>query len=457
MDRMSPQDASFLHVENDVNHMHIASVAIFEGPAPSQAEIVSMVSSKLHLVPRYRQVVRFVPLDLERPVWVDDSHFNIRYHVRHTGLPAPGGDDQLRDLVGRVMAQQLDRAKPLWEMWIVDGLEDERWGLLSKTHHCMVDGVSGTDLLAVVMDAAPDSVREDPVPWRPEPMPTGAELLKTALRERLFSPREIVRGIRSAARAPGRILDSGRALLSGSRSLARVATENDVGLNGPIGPHRRWDWANTTLAEVKQIRSAMGGTVNDVVLAVISKGFRELLLARGQSVEGQVVRSLVPVSVRREGEKGTYNNRVSAMFAELPIGIEDPLKRLDAVRAQMENLKEKKQAVAAEVLTSLSGFAPSVLLALGGRVFARVNQRNVQTVTTNVPGPQQPMYAAGRRMLRAMPYVPLAGSVQIGIAIFSYAGELSFGVTGDYDAAPDIAVLCRGIEEGMDELKKRVG
>ncbi|MCH7707321.1 MAG: wax ester/triacylglycerol synthase family O-acyltransferase [Myxococcales bacterium] len=369
MDRMSPQDASFLHVENDVNHMHIASVGIFEGPAPAQSEIVQMVAAKLHLVPRYRQVVRFVPLELERPVWVDDSHFNIGYHVRHTALPAPGGEDQLRALVGRVMAQQLDRAKPLWEMWIVEGLEEGCWALLSKTHHCMVDGVSATDLLTVIMDAEPDTRHEEPVPWEPEPWPTDAELLTQALRERLFSPREIVRGLRSAARAPGRVLDSARALVSGSRSLARVATGNDVGLNGPIGPHRRWDWARTTLGEVKQVRRAFGGTVNDVVLAVISKGFRELLLSRGLSVEDKVVRTLVPVSVRREGERGIYNNRVSAMFAELPVGIEDPLKRLDAVRVQMEHLKEKKQAVAAEVLTSLSGFAPAVLLALGGRVF----------------------------------------------------------------------------------------
>ncbi|MGE4608751.1 MAG: wax ester/triacylglycerol synthase family O-acyltransferase [Myxococcota bacterium] len=455
MDRMSPQDASFLHVENDVNHMHIASVAIFEGPPPAHSEIVQMVAAKLHLVQRYRQVVRFVPLELERPVWVDDSHFNLGYHVRHTALPSPGGEDQLRNLVGRVMAQQLDRAKPLWEMWVVEGLEDERWALLSKTHHCMVDGVSGTDLLTVIMDADRDVARGEPQPWEPEATPTGAELLATALRERLFSPREIVRGLRSAARTPGRVLAGTRALVSGSGSLARIATRIDVGLNGPIGPHRRWDWARTTLDEVKVIRRALGGTVNDVVLAVISKGFRELLLSRGRDVEGQVVRTLVPVSVRREGEKGTYNNRVSAMFAELPVGIEDPLKRLEAVRAQMEDLKEKKQAVAAEVLTSLSGFAPAVLLALGGRVFARVNQRNVQTVTTNVPGPQQPMYAVGRRMLHAMPYVPLAGSVQIGIAVFSYAGELSFGVTGDYDSAPDIDVLCRGIEEGMEELLKR--
>ncbi len=455
MDRMSPLDASFLHVENDVNHMHIASVAIFEGPPPAYADVMAMVESKLHLVPRYRQVVRFVPLELERPVWIDDPHFNLRYHIRHTSLPAPGSDEQLRNLVGRVMAQKLDRAKPLWEMWIVEGLEGGRWAVLSKTHHCMVDGVSGTDLLTVVMDDRPDPRREAPPVWEPEPVPTDAELIADALRDRVFSASELVRSALSALRGPGRLAARLRELGAGAGSLSSLATATDVGLNGPIGPHRRWGWARTTLADVKRVRAGLGGTVNDVVLASITKGFRNLMLARRLPVEEQVVRSLVPVSVRREDERGSYNNRVSAMFAELPVGIDDPARRLTAIREQMDGLKESKQAVAAEALTSLSGFAPPLLLALGGRVFARVNQHNVQTVTTNVPGPQQPMYAAGRRMLHAMPYVPLAGSVRIGIAIFSYAGELSFGVTGDYDTTPDIDVLCHGIEEGMEELLKR--
>ncbi len=455
MDRLSPQDASFLHVENDVNHMHIASVAIFEGPPPPYDEIVEMVASKLHRVPRYRQRVHFVPLDLGRPVWVDDPHFNIRYHIRHTAMPAPGSEEQLRNLVGRVMAQQLDRSKPLWEMWVAEGLEGGRWAVLSKTHHCMVDGVSGTDLLTVVMDDSPDPVREETPPWTPEPAPSQAGLLAETLRLRAFSPYEMSRSVRSALRAPRRVAAALRELGPGMLSLGSVALPVETSLNGPIGPHRRWGWAGTTLEDVKTIRRALGGTVNDVVLAVITKGFRELLLARGEEVEGRVVRTLVPVSVRRKDERGTYNNRVSAMFAELPVGLEDPVARLAALREQMEGLKEQKQAVAAEVLTSLTGFAPPLLLALGGRLFARMPQRNVQTVTTNVPGPQKPMYAAGRRMLQAMPYVPLAGSVRIGIAIFSYAGALTFGVTGDYDTTPDLDVLCHGIEEGIEELLKR--
>jgi WS/DGAT/MGAT family acyltransferase len=244
---------------------------------------------------------------------------------------------------------------------------------------------------------------------------------------------------------------------AGAGSLRRVAEPGHPALNGPIGPHRRWGWANSSLADVKTIRAGLGGTVNDVVLCVITKGFRQLLLERGESVEDRVVRSLVPVSVSKEDERGTYNNRVSAMFAELPVGIEDPTRRLASIREQMDDLKEKGQAVAAEALTSLAGFAPPELLSLGGRLLAGVQQTNVQTVTTNVPGPQRPMYAAGRRMLHAYPYVPLVGSVRIGVAIFSYAGQLNYGVTGDYDSTADLDVLCHGIEEGMEELLKAAG
>ncbi len=452
MDRLSPQDASFLHVENDVNHMHIASVAIFEGPAPSYDEIAEMVASKLDSVPRYRQRVRFVPFELGRPVWVDDSHFNVRYHLRHTALPAPGSDEQLRDLVGRVMSQQLDRAKPLWEMWIAEGLTEGRWAILSKNHHCMVDGVAGTDLLTIVMDDTPQPTRAKPSDWKAAPEPGSVELVQAALAERLVSPSEQLRTVRAALRTPRRLLGQGLELVSGLGSLgSALLGASGSSLNGPIGPHRRWAWADCTLEQVRAIRRAHGGTVNDVVLSAITGGFRSLLLARGESVE-RGIRTLVPVSVRSEDERGTYNNRVSAMFAELPVGIEDPVERLARVRTQMDQLKEAGQAVAAEVLTSLSGFAPALLLALGARVFARLPQRSVQTVTTNVPGPQRPLYAAGRRMLAARPYVPLAGTVRIGVAIFSYVGQLSFGVTGDWESVPDLDVLCAGIEEGIEEL-----
>jgi diacylglycerol O-acyltransferase len=454
MERLSPLDASFLHLEDDRSHMHIGSVAIFEGPPAAYDEMLARIGGKLPLVPRYRQKVRFVPLALGRPVWVDDPHFQLRYHVRRTALPRPGGDEELRLLVGRVMSQQLDRARPLWEMWIVEGLSENRWAMVSKVHHCMVDGVSGTDLLKVLLDEDPAAERPPYEAWEPGPEPGSARLLVESLAERAVSPYEGVRSVRATLRAPRQLAARAEGTARGLvalRGLVRRTEESS--LNGPIGPHRRWEWARSRLSDVKTVRAGLGGTVNDVVLAVITNGFRELLLSRGETVEREL-RTMVPVSVRAPHERGTYNNRVSAMFANLPVEIEDPVERLAAVKRQMEGLKESRQAVAGEVLVSLSGFAPEMLLALGLRVATRTPQRNVNTVTTNVPGPQQPLFAAGRRMLESFPYVPLAGHVRIGLAIFSYDGALNFGVTGDYDTAADIGVLCRGIEDGMAVLVK---
>jgi WS/DGAT/MGAT family acyltransferase len=458
MDRMSPLDASFLHLEGPVSPMHIGSVAVFEGPAPPAAELEAMVAGKLPAVPRYRQKVRFVPLDLGRPLWVDDPHFNLGYHVRHTALPSPGGDDELRNLVGRVMSQQLDRTKPLWEMWMVEGMEDGHWAIVSKVHHCMVDGVSGTDLLAVVLDQDPAPPPPEPDQWEPAPEPSNTALFTDAVRDRVVNPYEQFRALRSGMRGPRALRTQLGDVGKGLRSLVTaVRGSPETSLNGPIGPHRRWNWARSTLGDVKVVRTSLGGTVNDVVLTAITQGFRDLLLSRGEAVDGREVTTLVPVSVRTPGERGTYNNRVSAMFAQLPVGIADPVERLTSIRAQMDGLKESKQAVAGEVLTSLTGFAPPMLLAVGTRVASRASQRNVNTVTTNVPGPQFPLYAVGRQMLEAFPFVPLGGQIRIGIAIFSYNGMINFGVTGDYDAAPDIGVLCQGVEDGMGELLKAAG
>ncbi len=458
IERMSPLDSSFLHVEDRVSHMHIASVAIFEGPEPPYGELLRMIRSKLPLVPRYRQVVRFVPLHLGRPVWVDDVHFDIDYHVRHTAVPAPGGDDELRNLVGRVMSQQLDRTRPLWEIWVVQGLSEGRWAIVSKVHHCMVDGVSGTDVLSLMLDLVPDAVPAEPDQWRPRPEPAAIDLAGAALRELARSPYEQVRALRSATRVPRHAAAQLSEVLTGMRGMATLMLPMPTSqLNGPIGPNRRWGWATVTVEDIKRVRKATGATFNDVLLAATTRGFRDLLRARGESVE-RVVRSMVPVSVRPRDDRGravgdgTFENRVSAMFAELPVFVEDPLERLRIVSAQMAGLKESKQAMAGEALTSLTGFAPPMLLAAGMRLSARMPQRSVNTVTTNVPGPQVPLYAAGRRMIAAYPYVPLAGQIRIGVAMFSYDGAVNFGVTGDYDSAPDIDVLCAGITAGMAEM-----
>jgi diacylglycerol O-acyltransferase len=454
-DRLSPLDASFLHVEDDVSHMHIAAIGIFEGPPPRYRDVVDMVRGKLPLVPRYRQVVRFVPLDLGRPVWVDDQHFNIDYHLRHTALPAPGGEAELRALVGRVMAQQLDRSKPLWEIWMVEGLGGSRWALLSKTHHALVDGVSGTDLLAVIMDTTPQPSPPIDDDWVPRPAPSGASLAIGAASDLARSPYEQLRAVRASTRVPRHALSRAGEVARGLSSMAGLIRPTPISsLNGALGPHRRYAWAATTVDDIKRVRKGLGGAFNDVVLASITNGFRELLRSRGESTD-RIVRTLVPVSVRPRSPgamavgDGTLQNKVSAMFAALPVGIDDPAERLRAITLQMTGLKESKEAVAGEALTSLSGFAPPMLLALGMRLASRVAQRNVNTVTTNVPGPQLPLYVAGRRMVTAYPYVPLAGQVRIGLAIFSYDGQVTFGITGDWDTTEDLDVLGRGIESGM--------
>lgn len=453
MDRLSSQDAAFLHLEDAVSHMHIGVVGILEGPPPSYEALAERVWAHLPQIPRYRQKVHFVPLALGRPVWVDDPHFNLGYHLRRTALPSPGGDEELRLLVGRVMSQQLDRHKPLWELWMIEGLSDDRWALLSRSHHSMVDGVAGAELISVLFDEEREPAVAPVHNWHPERQPSGAELAVRALGHRALSPLEGLRPAGSPRAAARRIGDAAEGLLTLSGILRPPQRSS---LNGPLGPHRRWDWARSRLSEAKTIHAVLGGTVNDVVLAAIAGGFRELLAARGERTD-RVVRSLVPVSVRSGGEHGQYNNRVSAMFADLPVGIEDPVKRLASVREQMEHLKRSHEAVAGDVLVGMSGFAPAMLLAVALRTATRMPQRNVNTVTTNVPGPQRPLYAAGRRMLECFPYVPLAGHVRVGVAIFSYDGALSFGVTGDYDTAADIGVLCRGIERSIAELLAAAG
>jgi diacylglycerol O-acyltransferase / wax synthase len=453
---MSPIDSSFLHIENATTPMHIGGVSIFEGPPPPFEQLRAMVAGKLALVPRYRQKVRFVPLAVGPPIWVDDQHFSLDYHLRHTAIPAPGGELELRQMAARVFSGALDRNKPLWELWMVEGMRDGRWALLSKVHHCMVDGVAATDLMSVMFsdetvtaDASPTIGRS----WSAEPEPTGLEvLLRTVVRR--ASPAGQIETIKQALRTPRETLRSigevVRAAAAAGPSLRPVAASS---LNGPIGPHRRWSWAEVRLSDVKSVRSTFGGTVNDVVLTLITNGFRALLESRGEEIAGdRVVRTMVPVSVRRRGEKGVYNNRVSAVFAGLPVGVGDPLARLARIRTEMDGVKESKQAVAGDVLSSLSGFAPPLLLALGSRLVTLSPRLNMHTATTNVPGPQQPVQTLGRRMLQSYPFVPVVGSIRIVVAIFSYDGGLYFGVTGDYDGAPDVDELTAGIERGMGDL-----
>lgn len=450
VERMSLQDATFLHTEDDVTPMHVGGVATFEGPPPTHDELTARFAAKLHLAPRYRQKVRFLPLHVGLPLWIDDPHFNLDYHLRRTAVPAPGGEQELNTLVGRVMSQHLDRARPLWEIWAVEGLEHGRWALVSKVHHCMVDGVAATDLMSVLFDAEAAPAAVEAELWQPAPEPGAVEVVKQSVTGALH-PLGRLRGVGTAVAAPGRSIRRGVEVVGAAVPfLGLLRPTPATSLNGPYGPHRRWMAVHAQLDDVKRVRGAFGGTVNDVVLAAITRGFRDLLSSRGETV--RVVRSLVPVSVRAEDERGTFNNRVSAVFVDLPVGLEDPVARFDAIRRQMDGIKGTRGAVAGERLVGLAGFAPPVLAALGGRLAARLPQRTINTATTNVPGPQQPLYFAGRRLLDSSPLIPLAGGVRIVVGIFSYDGTLTFGVTGDYTSAPDIDVLCRGIEGGITEL-----
>ena len=452
VDRLSPLDDGFLLIERDVQQMHVGSALLFAGPAPSYDDLLAYMASRLHDVPRYRQRVQRVPFDLGRPVWVDDEFFNLAYHVRHTALPSPGAEEQLRTLGARIFSQRLDTSRPLWEMWLVEGLADGRWALLNKVHHAMIDGISGHDLLETLLDLEPgDGAIPSARVWLPQPAPSTRDLLSDAAVVTVTRPVETVKASVSVfASSQAMQLAAGRAV--GLARFGRKVARSESVLNGPIGPHRRWAWAHGSLEEVKAVKNALGGTVNDVVLAAISGGYRAFLTERGEDVAGLTIRTMVPVSVRKPDQKGTLGNQISAMFADLPVGVDDPVARLEAVTAQLEGLKRGGMALGVGSLIGAADFAPPMLVAVGSRVAARVPQRQVSTVTTNVPGPQQPLYLLGREMVDMVPYVPLGVEIRISIGIFSYSGQLTFGISADYDEVPDVDVLAAGIEASLAEL-----
>jgi WS/DGAT/MGAT family acyltransferase len=451
MNRMSTLDAEFFFAEHGNVPLHMGSVATFDGPAPAYSDVLRLFESKLPRVPRYRQVVRTVPGQILRPVWADDEHFTIRHQVHHATVPAPGGDEQLRAVAAKLFARRLDLSRPLWEEWFLEGLEGGRWAILSKVHHCMADGIGGNDLMTLVFDTDPQARPPVRVKWVPAPGPSLADRAADQVRDALTWPaRQLTAASGQLRRAkPQDLLDFGRGLGESARRLA----EPSAGfLNGPIGPRRRWAWTTTSLDELKQIRKAHGGTINDVVLAVITGAFRDLLCERDKLTDGLVVRSLVPVSTRGPDETGVVTNLVSAVLVNLPAGEPDPLRRLTAIRQQMDSLKHQHQEVSAEILTTMLGFSAPMLLALGTKAAYRMPQPLLQTVTTNVPGPRIPLYVLGRRMTALHPYVPIGNAVRISIAILSYLDTVSFGVTADYDSVPDVDVLVQGIQRGLAEL-----
>jgi WS/DGAT/MGAT family acyltransferase len=458
MDRLSAVDASFLAAEKESSHMHVGGVMIFEGPPPSAEDMLDHIGSRLHLVPRYRQKLAFPRFEMGRPLWVDDPSFNLEYHVRYTALASPGDLDQLRKLTARIFSQRLDRSKPLWECWLVQGLEDDRFAIINKTHHALVDGVSGVDLATVLFDLGPVPPERGEVPeWTPHPEPSQAQLIAEGLKGLVRRPADVGRRALQAAGHPEHTVERVREAAQG---LGEVAWANlnpapDTPLNVPIGSHRRIFWVRTELEQFKAIKNSLGGTVNDVVLAVVAGALGRWLRTRGIRTEGLELRAQVPVSIRTDDEQNRLGNRIAVMRAPLPVYARDPAERLRIVRESMQGLKESKQALAAQVIAGLEDFAPPTILSMASRM--NWSTRLFNMIVTNVPGPQLPLYMQGRELLEVVPVAFLPENYALTIAAMSYNGKLDFSLLGDYDAMPDIEQVGHYVEDALDELLEAAG
>ncbi|HET8672615.1 MAG TPA: wax ester/triacylglycerol synthase family O-acyltransferase [Thermoleophilaceae bacterium] len=452
-DRLSAVDASFLAQEGRSSHMHVGAVLLFEGPPPAHAELVAHVEARLHLVPRYRQRLAFPRLEMGRPLWIDDPRLNIDYHVRHTALPAPGSIEELRLLAGRIFSQRLDRSKPLWEIWLVQGLSDNRFALITKTHHALVDGVSGVDLATVLFDLGPVPQTVEPdEPWVAHPEPSGVELVAEGVKGLVRTPFDIAGRAVGLLRRPGDAVRGAREAAEGIGEIvwAGLNPAPETPLNVAIGPHRKVRWVQSRLDDFKEIKNALGGTVNDVVLAVVTGALRRWLRLRGVRTEGLELRALVPVSIRAEHERGALGNRIVVMRGPLPVYCEDPVSCLERVREAMAGIKESKQALGAEVITHLENFAPPTLLAQASRL--NFSTRLFNLIVTNVPGPQFPLYLLGRELEELIPIAFLPENHALAIAIMSYNGRLDFGLLADYDAMPDLDDVALFLEDSLVEL-----
>lgn len=466
MDRTSALDSAFLHVETGTAALHIASVAIFAGPAPTHAEVLAALGRKLPLVPRCRQRLAHVPFALGRPVWVDDEDFDLERHVHRGAVAAPGGATELRELVERLLSEPLDHTVPLWDDWVIEGLEGGHWALLTKVHHTMVDGIAGTDLLTTMLDQSPEPSPAVPDDWQPESPPTAWQLTVDAVRDGLALR---AGELRSLPRAIGATVSGGlrhpreatRAALTTARGLAGFAVNArptpGSSLSGPIGRDRGYGWTEIDLDTVLAVHDRLGGTVNDLVLAVVAGAFRDLLLARGEEPAAHSVRTLVPVSVRRPDQRGTFDNRVSAILADLPVELSDPHDRLTEMSIRMRALKDSHEAQVGEQIAGIADALPPLPLAAVLHLAFRLPHRNLTTVVTNVPGPTGRLHLAGRPMLATYPYVPIADRLRSGIAVTSYDGRLLFGITTDRDSMPDAHLLVDAITTGFADLAALAG
>ncbi len=434
--------------------MHVGGVLIFEGPPPEFADYLDHIRGRLHLVPRYRQKLATPPLETGRPLWVDDPSFNLEYHIRHSALPAPGTERQLFLLTGRIASQPLDRSKPLWENWLVEGLEGNRFAVISKTHHALVDGVSGVDLATVIFDVQP-RVAPPPAdlePWHPKPEPSRADLVLAGVRGLVNTSASLVtRGVYAASHPLGTLRLARDAVEGvGEIAWAGLNPAPDTPLNVEIGPHRRYAVVRQQLEDYKRVKNVFGGTVNDVLLTVVSGALAGWLRSRGVRTEGLEMRALVPVSVRTQEQRGSLGNQLTVMRGPLPVYIDDPVARLRFVRQAMDGLKESKQAVGAATLVAVNNLAPPTILAQASRL--NFSTRLFNLLVTNIPGPQMPLYVLGRQLQDLFPVAFLPNNHALAIAIMSYTGGVDYGLLGDYDALPDIDVVADGIDSSLHEL-----
>src|SRR3954451_15262618 len=459
-DRLSPLDATFLHVETPSQHMHVACALIFDGEPPSYEELLDHVAARLHLVPRYRQRLAEVPFGQGRPKWVDDERFDLRFHVRATALPSPGTEYELQVLCGRVFSQPLRRDRPLWDMWLVEGLEGGRFAILSKTHHALVDGVSGLDILSVLFAPEDESQRKESNDWEPQPAPGGMHLLAEALLERLTRPTELIRPVRALFRGPRAVVGKAFEYAVGAGALAwaglRPAPRTPYNAR-MVGANRRFTWVRGSLADVHAIKNELGGTGKDVILTVVARALRKHMEQRGDNVEGVTIKAFVPVSMRSEEDRGseTVGNKVGGIIAPLPVGCSDPKQCLSQISDAMGGLKKSGQPIGAQALTELSGFAPPNLIDQAMRL--PIPQRFVNLVVTNVPGPQFELSMGSKRLLDIFPLVPLGNNMNLGIAIVSYNGTIDFGLVGDFDALHDLDDLGEMFAAAMAELAEAAG
>ena len=458
-ERLSARDSSFLHFEGPNTPMHVGGAVIFDaGPLVTAdggidlRRVRAHIASRLHAVPRYRQRLAYVPIEMA-PVWIDDVDFNLNYHIRHASLPRPGDERQLKRLCGQLMSQPLDRRKPLWELWIVEGLRGGRFALVGKTHHCMVDGISSVDLLTALLRPTPDETVEEAPAWTPRRAPSTWQMLRDTVARHASTPIKLMQSLDGALQQPEetrtRLADSlGAVWETINAGLQPAAT---TPLNQPVGPHRRFDWLALDLAEVKAVKNQLGGTVNDVVLATVAGAVRRFLQHRRVKPDAVAYRVAIPVSTRPPEEYGTMGNRVSAWLIDLPIEERDPRRRLARVRTVTAALKESKQARGFETLIQLAEWTGTAPLAAGVRFASWMQPFNL--IVTNVPGPQLPLYLLGAHALEGYPLVPLFENQGLGVAVLSYMGKLCWGVNADWDRIPDVGVFITALRRSFEELR----